>query len=183
MRILLIEILLILLMGAITPVSALSAESGWNEAGVRIGIQADSKHVLFHQYEAFAVYGMPWDWRSASGWGATPQANVSLGVLDGGGVTGFIGSLGTDLVFSKNGFGLTTDLGICASLFDRRQFDRQDFGSILLFGAYAGINYRFGNGIKIGYRIQHLSNGHIFYADETPNPGLDMHMIGISYIY
>jgi hypothetical protein len=176
-------VLLVSLIGGLAPVSALSAESGWNEAGVRMGFQVSSKHVYFHQYEAFAVYGLPWDWRSASGWGVTPQANASLGVLDGSGETGLIGSVGTALVLNAKASGFTTDLGINFNFLDRRQFGRQDFGSILQFGAYLGINYRFDNGIKIGYRLQHISNGHIVYAEDTPNPGLDMHMFGISHVF
>jgi hypothetical protein len=183
MRTILVEILLFSFIGWSAPVSALCAESGWNEAGVRMGLQVNSKHDFFHQYEAFAVYGLPWNWRSTSGWGVTPQANVSAGVLDGGGISGFVGSIGTALSLYKKGIGLTTDLGINFNFLDRRQFDRQDFGSILQFGAYLGINYRFTNGIKIGYRIQHISNGHIFYPEETPNPGLDMHMFSISYVF
>ncbi len=178
-----IIVLLVCLVGGMAPVSALAAESGWNEAGVRMGIQATPKAENFRQYEAFAIYALPWDWRNASGWGLTPQATASLGVLDGGGETGFIGSVGTALVLYKQGFGLTADLGINANFLDRRQIGSEDFGSILQFGAYLGVNYRFNNGIKIGYRIQHISNGHIFYPQATPNPGLDMHMIGTSYVF
>lgn len=28
----------------------------------------------------------------------------------------------------------------------------------------------------------HISNGHIIYAECTPNPGLDLYMLGISYV-
>ena len=178
-----VGLLLFFFMGGIVPASTLAAESGWNEAGVRMGIQVNSKEVYFHQYEAFAVYGLPWEWRSASGWGVAPQANVSLGVLDGGGETGLIGALGTALTLDKPGAGFSTDLGINFNLLDRRRFGRQDFGRILQFGAYLGVNYRFTNNIKIGYRLQHLSNGHIFYSEETPNPGLDMHLFGVSYVF
>lgn len=184
MRIVLIEILLITISWIVAPVSSLSAaETGWNEAGVRMGIQIAPKREHFHQYEAFAVYGLPWDWRNSSGWGLTPQAETSLGVLHGGGETGFIGSVGTALVLNKRGNGFTTDVGINVNVLDRRQFGLQDFGSILQFGAFLGVNYRFNNGLKVGYRLQHISNAHIFYAEETPNPGLDMHLFGISYCF
>lgn len=183
MRLLLTEILLISILASVFPALSLSAESGWNEAGVRMGIQATPKHETFHQYEVFAVYGLPWEWRGASGWGVVPQLNTSLGVLEGGIDTGFVGSVGTALVLDKKGCGFSTDVGINANVLDRRQFGRQDFGSILQFGAYFGVNYCFNNGIKIGYHLQHISNGHLLYADENPNPGLDMHLIGISYVF
>jgi Lipid A 3-O-deacylase (PagL) len=183
MRTIIIELLLISFIGGAAPVSALSAGSGWNEAGVRMGIQVSSRREYFRQYEAFGVYGLPWEWRGSSGWGVTPQVTTSLGVLDGRRETGFIGSVGTALVLNIPESGFTTDLGINANFLDRRQFGSQDFGSILQFGAYLGINYCFNSGIKIGYRIQHISNGHIVYAEETPNPGLDMHMFGISHVF
>jgi len=183
MRSFIIVLLLGSFIGCLAPVTALSAESGWNEAGIRMGLQVGSRNSYFRQYEAFGVYGLPWDWRGSSGWGVTPQANTSLGVLDGGGETGFIGSVGTALVLNKQGSGFSTDFGINANFLDRRQFGSQDFGSILQFGAYLGINYCFNNNIKIGYRLQHISNGHIVYAEDTPNPGLDMHMFAISHVF
>jgi len=183
MRVLLIEMILISLIGSASSAMAQSAEAGWNEAGVRIGIQANNKSEYIHQYDAFAVYGLPWEWHNSSWWKVTPNVNFSLGVLNSAKETGFIGSVGPALVLNSQGSGWTADIGINANLMNRRHFGNRDFGSILQFGAYAGINYRFNNGLKIGYRLQHISNGHIFYPNGTPNPGLDTHIIGTSYVF
>src|SRR5512133_159060 len=183
MRIIFIEILLISFLGSVCPVSGQSAEPGWSEAGVRIGVQASSRRVYFRQYDAFAEYKLPWDWRDSSGWGIRPYANVSLGALNGGGETGFIGSIGSALVLNHPESGFTTDLGINFNLLDKKHLGSMDFGSILQFGAYLGFGYRFDNRLKISYRLQHISNGHIIYPSNTPNPGLDMHMLGISYVF
>jgi len=148
-----------------------------------MGIQAGPRREYFHQYEVFSVYGLPCDWRTFSGWGLAPQLSVSAGALQGNNETGFIGSVGTGLAVNKPGNGIALEAGINADLLDRRQFGKQDFGSILLFGAYLGLSYRLESGLGIGYRIQHLSNGHIFYPNGTPNPGVDMHMIGVSWNY
>ena len=161
--------------------SCTPVEADWQEAGMHMGIQAGPKREYFHLYEAFAVYGLPWDWRTASGWGFAPQLNTSAGALVGGNETGFIGSAGTGLAFNKTGFGGALDAGVNLSLLDRRQFGHQDFGSILLWGAYIGLSYRFDSGLGIGYRIQHLSNNRILYTSTTPNPGVDMHTIGVSW--
>jgi hypothetical protein len=163
--------------------STAAAEWGWREAGVRMGIQAGPKHEYFHLYEAFAVYGTPWEWRTASGWGLATRLNTAAGALHGGTETGFIGSLGPGLVFNKRGQGITLEGGGDLSLLDRRQFGRQDFGSILLWGAYIGLSYRFSNGLGVGYRIRHLSDNKILYSSNTPNPGVDMHMIGLSWSF
>jgi hypothetical protein len=183
MQRLLIRMILISFIVSLFPALSLSAESGWNETGVKVGFQVSSRFKYFRQYEAFAVYGLPWDWRGSSGWGLAPNANISLGILNGGAQNEFISSLGTAIVFNKPGPGFSTDLGINANILNRRRFAGQDFGSLLQFGAYLGVNYRLENGVKIGYRLQHISNGHIFYPNGTPNPGLDLHMAGISYVF
>jgi len=177
-----LRIALMLMLQLFVPFLGTPAEGGWQEVGVRMGIQAGPKHEYFHQYEAFGVYGLPWDWRASSGWGLASQLNAAAGALHGGNETGFIGSVGTGLTLNKKpGNGIALEAGISANLLDRRQFGQQDFGSILLFGAYMGLSYRFHNGPGIGYRLQHMSNGDIFYPPGTPNPGLDMHMIGVSW--
>jgi Lipid A 3-O-deacylase (PagL) len=168
---------------AVYPCIAVCSETGggWNEAGVRMGIQAGPKREYFHLYELYAVYGLPWNWRSSSGWGVNTQLNTSLGALHTSAETGAIGSLGTGLTANKTGFNLVPELGISFNVMDKSQFGRQDFGSLLLWGAYIGLSYRFDNGLGIGYRILHMSNNHILYSKDTPNPGLDMHLIGISW--
>jgi hypothetical protein len=159
------------------------APAGWREVGLRMGLQAGDRHGYFHQYEMFAVYGLPWDWRSSSGWGLAPQLNASAGALHRSEETGFIGSAGTGLVLDNPQFGLAPEIGINANMLDRRRIGDRDFGSILQFGAYIGLFYRFDLGLKIGYRLQHISNGHIFYSKGTPNPGLDTHLIGVSWTF
>ena len=144
------------------PVSICATESGWNEAGVRSGLPVSSRHGNFSQYEAFALYGLPCNRENVSGWSMSPHINTSLGVLTDRNETGLIASLGAAMVLNKQDSGASTELGINTNLLDRRTFGSVDFGSILQFGAYLGIHYRLHNGPKIGYRIQHMSNGHIF---------------------
>jgi hypothetical protein len=147
-----------------------------------MGIQAAPRSEYFHRYDAFAVYGLPsWDWRMTSGWGLAPQLETSAGALVGGNEIGFIGSVGTGLAFNRARNGVALEAGANLNLTDRRQFGRQDFGSVLLWGAYMGLSYRFESGLGVGYRIQHMSNNRILYSSSTPNPGVDMHMIGVSW--
>lgn len=153
MWIVITQVLLLL----VAPV-AVAADGGWREIGVRTGIQAEPKREYFHLHEVFGVYGLPWEWRTASGWGLATRVNTSVGALYGGNEAGFIGSLGPGLVFDNSGKGPALESGASLNLLNRRQFGRQDFGSILLWGAYMGLSYRFASGLKVGYRIQHLSN-------------------------
>jgi len=160
---------------------AVTAQAEWLETGIRIGVQAGPRREYFHLYEAFAVYGLPWEWRNSSGWGAAPSFNVSAGALAGGNESGFIGGAGVGLAFNKDNAGISLDTGVGLDLMDRRQFGEQDFGSILLWGAYVGLSYRFKGGLGIGYRLQHLSNNRILYTNCTPNPGVDLHMFSVSW--
>lgn len=165
------------------PAVCANAKGGWEDAGVRIGFQAGPKSENFHQYELSVTYGLPFEWRNLSGFGVAPKLNAAAGVLDGGGDTGFIGSVGTSLLFDKTGIGLKPEVGINANLLNKNRFGRQDYGSMLQFGAFIGVIYRFESGLGIEYRLQHISNGHIFYTERTPNPGLDLHMIGLSWLF
>lgn len=183
MRKVFIKTLQICIILSLFPASGLPAESGWNEAGVRIGIQASPRRIYFRQYDVFTEYGLPWEWRGSSSWGLTQHVTASLGVLNHGKDSGFIGSVGTEIILDKHGPGFSADLGINTNLLNKRHIGIMDFGSILQFGAYLGINYRFANNLKIGYRLQHISNGHIFYPEDNPNPGIDMHMIGLSTVF
>ncbi|MDO9308397.1 MAG: acyloxyacyl hydrolase [Deltaproteobacteria bacterium] len=176
-----IRIVSILIISFILLIAVPTAYAEWREAGVRMGLQAGPKREYFHLYEAFGVYGLPWDWRAASGWGVSPQLSTSAGALVGGQETGFIGSIGTGLVFDKNGKGGAVEAGLNIDLLDKRQFGHQDFGSVLLWGAYIGLSYRFASGLGVGYRLQHLSNNRILYSSKIPNPGADLHMIGVSW--
>jgi hypothetical protein len=169
------------LVGAVNTGLCSDAEQGWKGAGIRAGVSATPKHEYFHRYDAYAVYGLPWEWRTTSGWGLSPQLDIMAGILNGGDETGFIGSVGPSIVLDKPGIGLELELGINADILDRREFGKQDFGSILLFGANMGITYRFYHGIGIGYRLEHLSNGHIFYPNGTSNTGLDLHMVTLDW--
>ena len=63
LRVLFIELMLSCIMVGIFPVASMPTESGWNEIGIRSGIQASFKHAHFQQHEAFAAYGLPWEWR------------------------------------------------------------------------------------------------------------------------
>ena len=171
-------LMLVFLIGAVSPTPCGGAEQGLKTIGIRAGLSATPKHEFFRQYEAYAVYALPWDWRADSGLGVALQLNTAAGVLRGGGKYGFIGSIGPGLSIDKPGCGLSMDVGGSAAILSRRVFGSQDFNGMLQFMAHAGLNYRFDSGPGISYRFQHMSNGHIYPGG---NPGLDLHMVSLSW--
>lgn len=179
MRLTVVKLLtLISLIGIVCPSRGIAADAGWKTVGIRGGLSATQKNEFFHQYEVFTAYGLPWEWRASSGWGVALQLNAAAGALHGGGDTAFIGSIGPGLVLDKAGKGLAVDLGPNAVLMSQRTFGNQDFHGRFQFMAHLGLTYRFDSGLGVGYRIQHMSNGGI---DGRGNPGLDLHMIGLSW--
>lgn len=166
---------------AVAAAPAATEEKGWQEVGLRAGTRAGSDKKPFQLYELYAVYGLPWEWRTSSGWGAETRAAVSAGALTTRIESGFIGSVGTSLLFNRPGPGPGLELAIKAAMTDRRSFGDHDLGSALLFGGSAGLSWRFESGLRIGYRLEHLSNGHIFYSRNTPNPGIDLHMLDVGW--
>lgn len=157
------------------------SEEGWQSVGVRGGLSATQKHQFFHRYELFALYGLPWSLRGEKGWGAAMGLNLSAGALRGASETGFIGGVGPTVVFDKaGGKGIMLELGGDLDVVSRQVFGRQDFNGNLLFEGNIGLTYRFDSGYGIGYAFQHISNGGV-YSDGKGNPGLDLHMVGLSF--
>ena len=156
---------------------------GWNEFGLRMGMQVEPRDGYFHQYEAFGIYGLPWEWRNNAGWGIVPKANAAVGALHGRNITGAIGSLGTALVFNKTGCGLEPEAGINANVLDRRRFDGKTFGSSSPIGSlfWPVIPFQGWTGSELP-SAAHLQCP-CLHSDDTPNPGLDMHFFGVSWRY
>ena len=152
----------------------------WHDLGLRTAFSVVDKKENFHQYDVFFNYGTPLEWRNSDGWGVGTRFECSLGALHGGKETGFIGSGGPGVSFNRSDSGVSLDLGVNISLLDRRRFGKQDFGTPVLFGAYLGFSYRFDNGLRAEYRLHHVSNGHLL-TPHAPNPGLDLHMFGLSW--
>jgi hypothetical protein len=155
-------------------------EQGWNEVGVRGGFAATLRSTEFHQYEAYATYGLPWSIRGESGWGVALQANISAGVLHAAGENGFIGTVGPGVVFDRAGRGLALFLGGDLCALSQTKFGRVDFNGNPLFEGHLGVAYRFAGGPGISYRFQHMSNGGLGRHGDG-NTGLDLHMFGVSW--
>jgi hypothetical protein len=156
------------------------ADEGWEAVGVRAGFNATSKNELFHQYEVFTTYGLPWSLRGASGWGVALQLNAAVGALHDSEKTGIIGSLGPGVIFDKAGKGVAFDLGGDICLLSRRKFRATDLNGNPMFEGHVGVAYRFVPGLGVSYRFQHMSNGGLGLKGDG-NTGLDLHMFGVSW--
>ena len=148
--------------------------------GARAGLSATATENYFHQYEAYAVCGLPWEWRTQSGWGVAPQLDLTAGLLRGEGRSAFIGSAGPGFNFGKKGFPLELDLGVSAAALSRDRFGNKDYNGTLQFISHAGLDFRLGSRLGLGYRFQHMSNAGL---NGSANPGLNMHLLGLSWYF
>jgi hypothetical protein len=153
-------------------------DEGWKAVGIRAGLSATSRTEFFHQYEVYAVYGLPWSLRGDSGWGVALQANVALGALHAAGQTGVIGSFGPSVILDKGGKGFMFELGGDLNGLSTDKFGTVDLDGNVLFTGHVGAGYRLASGPGIGYRFQHMSNGGTTHKRNT---GLDLHMLALSW--
>jgi hypothetical protein len=102
---------------------------------------------------------------------------MAVGALNGADKTAMIGSFSPGAVLTRPGSRLSILANIGLVFVSEDDFGDQAIGSPLQFGLYAGASYHLGRGVRLSYRYRHLSNAGLF----RPNPGLEMHFLGLSY--
>ena len=154
-------------------------ETGWIAVGFRAGIDDGNNDEDFEQYEGFVLYDLPWSWSFASDWILGTHLELNAGVLDGGGDTAFIGSMGPGLNLKTFESRLAIWGGINPTLISKDTFGDEDFGGSFQFTSHIGISFRPIRPLSIGYRFQHMSNAGIY----SHNPGLNLHMLELAYFF
>ena len=147
--------------------------------GVRGGFQADRNHRDFGQMEAFGDLNLPWGWNLGKEWHVQSRLDLSVGWLGVRGDNAVIGTIGPSLVLSRARLPLSLEGGVSPTFLSRDEFESDNFGMQLQFTSYLGLNWEFTRHWRVGYRFQHMSNAGL----STPNPGLNMHMFALSYVF
>ena len=171
--------LILLLLSLLSPQAGSAEETGWIAVGFRAGLSATDGNEDFEQYEVFATYGLPWSWGLTPGWFVSTRIQLSAVALRGGGDTGFIGSVGPSIALSMVNGLILLNGGISAALLSEHQFGRENFGGPIQFVSHVGIGFKLGGNLGVGYRFQHMSNASIYKR----NPGLELHMLELSYFF
>lgn len=154
------------------------AEPGWHSLGVRWGFPVRANKNAIHIFELAAIYQLPWELRSRSGWGVSPQVEVTMGGVTGKGDSAFIASAGPAFALGKTGFPVEIDLGIDAAILSRDTFGNRDYNGIVQFVSYGGLAYRITRTVDLSYRFQHMSNAGL---NGRHNPGVNHHVVGASW--
>jgi hypothetical protein len=149
-------------------------------AGVRVGVSPSpgaAHH--FHQAEGFVNWNLPWRWDLGADWWLQTRLDASAGWLGSSFEDGFIGTLGPSVLFRQNHLPFSLSVGISPTFLSQYEFVNRDFGQVVQFTSHIGFNYDFFEHFRAGYRFQHMSN-----ANLTPsNPGLNLHMFALSYLF
>jgi lipid A 3-O-deacylase len=148
-------------------------------AGVRFGLPANNTAHGLEQAEIFSNYDLPWLWPLGGGFEVQSRLDTTAGWIGGHSENAFVGTLGPSLVLRRHHLPLDLDFGSSATLLSVHQWGSVDVGSRFQFTTHAGLDWDITPHVRVGYRFIHMSNAGIAH----PNPGLNMHMVGLSVLF
>jgi hypothetical protein len=160
--------------------TATAPEKAWQSVGVRSGFSTrDMPRDPFRQTELFSIWNLPRTWRPCADWSVKPRLELTAGCLSAKKEEGFAGTLGPELAFKHDKLPLILDGGISPTVLSHDTYGYRDFGILVQFTSHVGLDWEFGAHWKLGYRFQHMSNAGI----ASHNPGLNLHLFGLGYLF
>ena len=153
----------------------ISSSAYADSIGVRGAIGEGNTEEEFEAYEGFLVFDLPWAWEQGPTSRLQTQLEITGGVLDGGGVSGFMGTLGPRLAFVTER--VSVDFGIGVAVLGETQFGAQDFGGKSQYIAQVGLAFGLTQRVNAGIRWRHMSDA------ETHENGGDLNLILLELSY
>jgi hypothetical protein len=150
----------------------------FNSAGTRFGVGSNESAKEFYLSEAFTDINLPWSWQGKR-LRVESRLDVGVGWLGERHVNAVIGEAGPLLVLSYKQFPVTLAMGSNPTGLSRSDFDAKDLGIQFQFTTHIDVNWDFAEHFRAGYRYQHISNAGL----DSRNPGLNMHVFGLSYLF
>lgn len=159
--------------------SVVRADDTLWEVGLQGGWSYDNDEESFNQAAVIAAYRLPLQWKRWDVLHVSTRLTAMAGVLDGGGDTGLLGTLGLELVIGLGDSPFDFRTGGGATLMSRYKYGDEDLGGAFQFTSYIGLDYRFLERLSAFARLQHMSNAGIY----SENPGINMAMVGLRYAF
>lgn len=147
--------------------------------GVRGGFPGSHSGRDFNQAEAFANWNLPWGWDLGKEWRLQTRLDLSAGWLGDRGNNAALVSLGPSVVLGRERLPVSLEGGVSPAFLSRHKFGSKDFGTEAQFISRVTLNWDFVAHWRLGYRFQHMSNAGL----GSKNPGLNMQLFGISYLF
>lgn len=160
----------------VSTASLRAQNAGFEALGARFGLSAHAGSDL-RQAETFVSHRLPWSWDLGAQFRLQTRLDFSVGWLGSDNDDAVIGSLVPEVVLRRGDLPVSLELGSGPTLMSRNSFDNRDLGSNFQFTTHLGLNFDLGNHVRLGYRFQHMSNAGM----ASPNPGLNMNMLAVSY--
>lgn len=132
----------------------------------------------FKAYAVSAIFALPWQNYSKSGWGMGTRLMTSTELLRGRGGNALVVSLIPELTLGSEDGRFILDFGAGGALLSRHRFGTQNYGGPFQFALTFGIGVPFYKKLGVGYRFFHYSDAGVNGPDTT---GADFHMIELSY--
>lgn len=160
--------------------SCTAADWRLESVGARGGFSANDSGTDFYIAESFLNVDMPWGWNLGStNWHLQSRLDYSIGWLGHSADNALVTTLGPSLVLTWTKLPLSLEGGVSPTLLSQSDFGSKDFGIPFQFTSHAGLNWDFASHFRLGYRYQHMSNASL----SSHNPGLNMHLFGLSYLF
>jgi hypothetical protein len=147
--------------------------------GTRIGFSAFNSGPEFHQLDLAAIWRLPWRFDFAHEWSLQSLGNIAAGWLGDPGNDAFVSSAGLGLMLQRGEFPFKLEGGLAPTYISRPDFGTKVLGTNLQFTSHIGLAMDMGPSLRVLYRFQHMSNA----GFGKHNPGLNLHMVGVSYIF
>ena len=147
--------------------------------GTRSGFSASSSGPSFFQTDAFANWNLPWGWELGKEWHLQTRLDFAVGWLAQGSDNGAVGSLGPSVVLSRARWPVSLDGGVSPTVLSRCDYGMKNFCTEIQFTSHFGVNWDFASHWRLSYQFQHMSNADL----GAQNPGLNLHLLGLSYVF
>lgn len=144
---------------------------------MRGGFSANESGWGFNEAQGFVSWNLPWDWDLGKEWYLQTRLDLSAGWLGDDEESAAIGTVGPSLMLGRQRLPLSLDGGISPTILTKHAFGSKDFGSYAQFTSHVGLNWDFAPHWHLSYRFEHMSNANL----SEHNPGLNMHVFGLSY--
>jgi hypothetical protein len=148
-------------------------------AGARFGFPANHSGRKFREAEAFANWNLPGGWDLGREWWLQTRLDLSAGWLGDEGDNAALMTAGPTLVFSREHLPLSLEGGISPTWLSHSEFPSKDFGMDFQFTLHVGLNWDFATHWRLSYWFEHMSNAGL----AASNPGLNLHLFGLSYLF
>lgn len=146
---------------------------------LRAGFPVNDNDSGFRQYEVFADFPLMEISTSQNGWHFGMRLDAVASLLEQSDRRAYLLSCGPSFVLTKSGSRWALKFGSSPTFLSNARFPYKNLGGHFHFISHIGVTLRLGQKWGVVYRIQHLSNA----STVQPNPGLNLHMVGLNFSF